>query len=604
MSIKEPSQELRAGRRNIESIPEYELLSDLVWVEFENEAFWVIKYRLKIDIDKNDYVLPETDWYMAIDDQYPFGDIDIFPAVENGLTGTFAHQSANYITNKNSWWTHGKLCVVPQDKILGNQSEGESYSAEGRLKWYIQRNISWIKDAAEGNLQKKGDYFELPDFSETSKYKFAYDEDNDSFKFWSKTHCKYGIADLVLLNKTLLLKRYFAGRGIQKAENFSGKYIEDAEKVNGIIRAVWVYIDKIPVIKPWQSPIIWKELKDVLLENGVDFYKLIGPLLQNIRDKNPKVLVIAFPIEEKIGESPMAIHWQAIELPEISSISKPPKGFRNKSSSLLLYDKYTHFKDNEQVMWMKSDNWSRSQISTRGQSLKKFNTKNILLIGAGALGSILAETLIRSGIETMTLIDRDPSVTCGNLVRHILTQEDIGEIKACRTALRLNKIFPNVKVIPQAVDVTALKKDFFNEYDIVIDCTANQEVLQFLATLNLEKNTLFISISLGKFLKRIFYFTCYSKYFDYEKYSQLLNPEIILDEKSNPEHKLVQEGLGCWHPAYPGTIDNIYLFVGAIVKDIEKNFDIFPNKPTLIIYFSKYDSNEFVGIEKKSIYEK
>jgi len=81
-----------------------------------------------------------------------------------------------------------------------------------------------------------------------------------------------------------------------------------------------------------------------------------------------------------------------------------------------------------------------SSIGMEGQRL--IGTKKVLIIGAGALGSSVAEMLCRSGIGGLTIIDRD-YVEKSNLQRQQLyTEKDAKERipKAIAAERRLKEI--------------------------------------------------------------------------------------------------------------------------------------------------------------------
>lgn len=77
----------------------------------------------------------------------------------------------------------------------------------------------------------------------------------------------------------------------------------------------------------------------------------------------------------------------------------------------------------------------------RGCLASGFINKKILLIGLGAIGSFLAETLVRGGIRDITLSDGD-YVEAGNLCRASFEMNSIGDSKASALADKLERISP------------------------------------------------------------------------------------------------------------------------------------------------------------------
>lgn len=93
-------------------------------------------------------------------------------------------------------------------------------------------------------------------------------------------------------------------------------------------------------------------------------------------------------------------------------------------------------------------------IGERGQA--RLRSSTVLLVGAGALGSVLAETLVRAGVGRLRLVDRD-LVELSNLQRQTLYTEQHatdGEPKAIAAAQRLRAINSGIEVETHVADVT------------------------------------------------------------------------------------------------------------------------------------------------------
>lgn len=115
-------------------------------------------------------------------------------------------------------------------------------------------------------------------------------------------------------------------------------------------------------------------------------------------------------------------------------------------------------------------------IGVAGQ--EKLETKHVLIIGAGALGSGNAEILTRAGIAKLTIIDRD-YVEASNLQRQQLyTEEDVREKlpKAAAAEKRLKAINSDVSIQGIIADATpALLAEFAGDVDLILDATDNFE---------------------------------------------------------------------------------------------------------------------------------
>ncbi|WP_141603770.1 ThiF family adenylyltransferase [Terrilactibacillus laevilacticus] len=115
-------------------------------------------------------------------------------------------------------------------------------------------------------------------------------------------------------------------------------------------------------------------------------------------------------------------------------------------------------------------------IGEQGQ--KKILMKHVGIIGAGALGTHVAETLIRAGIGYLSIIDRD-YVEYSNLQRQCLyTERDAGEVlpKAVAAKKHLEQINHNGHVNAIVGELSGkLFSDKFSTCDVIVDATDNFE---------------------------------------------------------------------------------------------------------------------------------
>ncbi|WP_030245974.1 MULTISPECIES: ThiF family adenylyltransferase [unclassified Streptomyces] len=70
--------------------------------------------------------------------------------------------------------------------------------------------------------------------------------------------------------------------------------------------------------------------------------------------------------------------------------------------------------------------------------------RHVLLVGAGSVGSYLADVLVRSGVGRMTVVDPD-RVEAANIGRSLFTAHDIGSPKANATARHLRNVNPGIR---------------------------------------------------------------------------------------------------------------------------------------------------------------
>ena len=115
-------------------------------------------------------------------------------------------------------------------------------------------------------------------------------------------------------------------------------------------------------------------------------------------------------------------------------------------------------------------------IGHEGQ--ERIRRARVLVVGGGALGSAVAETMVRAGVASLTVADRDV-VEVSNLQRQSLFDEEdaaLARPKAAAAEVRLRRINSEVAVRGLVADVdAALAARLVAEADLVLDGTDNFE---------------------------------------------------------------------------------------------------------------------------------
>ena len=113
----------------------------------------------------------------------------------------------------------------------------------------------------------------------------------------------------------------------------------------------------------------------------------------------------------------------------------------------------------------------------------------VLLVGCGALGTVLAETLTRAGVGSLRIVDRD-FVEITNLQRQVLFDEDDVAAqmpKAVAAAEKLRRINHNVNVEPIVADVDCRNvRELARDVNLILDGTDNFETRFLVNDLSLE----------------------------------------------------------------------------------------------------------------------
>lgn len=109
---------------------------------------------------------------------------------------------------------------------------------------------------------------------------------------------------------------------------------------------------------------------------------------------------------------------------------------------------------------------------------RKLLDSRVLIVGCGALGSVIANTLARAGVGKLRIVDRDFLET-NNLQRQVLFDEqDVasGLPKAIAAANKLKRINSDIQIEPIVADVdSANMAGLCEQVDMILDGTDNFE---------------------------------------------------------------------------------------------------------------------------------
>lgn len=120
---------------------------------------------------------------------------------------------------------------------------------------------------------------------------------------------------------------------------------------------------------------------------------------------------------------------------------------------------------------MTADIYSRTAALLGGDAVEKLKKARVAVFGAGGVGSAAIEALVRSGVGSIDIFDRD-TISPSNLNRQLMTNsENIGEPKAEAAAKRARLINPAAVItahelfyLPETADTVDLSK-----FDYIID---------------------------------------------------------------------------------------------------------------------------------------
>ena len=144
----------------------------------------------------------------------------------------------------------------------------------------------------------------------------------------------------------------------------------------------------------------------------------------------------------------------------------------------------------------------RTELLLGEETMQRIASKRVIIFGVGGVGSWCAESLVRSGIRQLTIVDSD-RVCITNINRQLMaTAKTVGQVKVEVLRERLLTINPSA-------EITAMQQIFCEEtaesfelesYDYVIDAIDSLKDKALLILLACQKEVTFFS-SMGAALK-------------------------------------------------------------------------------------------------------
>lgn len=220
-----------------------------------------------------------------------------------------------------------------------------------------------------------------------------------------------------------------------------------------------------------------------------------------------------------------------------------------------------------------------------GDKINDIKTKTILIIGLGGVGGYATESLIRSGIGKLILVDNDV-IDITNLNRQIISNhENIGKRKVDEWEKRAKSINPNINIKKINSFITEENIDllFEEKIDYLIDACDTVNTKKILIKKCLEKNIKFISCmgTGNKFRPEYFEITDIRKT-SYDPIAKIIRKMIndehikgkvpVLYSKEKPkkiDNKII--GSNAFVPSVAGIMCASFIFNMIIEENNEKN---------------------------------
>ena len=584
---------LRRAQHAIERYGKLKVLDQFRW--YEQAKVWA--QRIELTMSPGSVEFPErTCWYALCPEEYPYGDVRIVPAKEEGLQLTQPHQALIGEYEKLAVpWKRGHPCLSGEFDSIVRGHVREEPRGEDRLAWHLERFLDWADQAGKKQLLAKGARFELPALSdfELEKQVVFTKESSETFAAWSKVQVREGLLQFHWVDEIIVIDN-FQDPGRTSLVKYEWNPALKPAPYSGAATGLWFKLPEVPVIGAWQSPRTFIELRLALAKYGIDLVHLYRRVVPTLAKEDAFLIALGFPIPRKVGSEPVQYHWWFLRVPHLSEFMK--RGFRSQSQRALYAEALNSLlSSHNSVGWLTTRNFDRHRLQSRGAFSSELCKSKVLIIGVGALGSVLAEMFVRGGCESLDIVDSD-KFDIGNLARHTLTVQDVAKEKVDRLASRLNGINPLAFVTPHAKTFDALK-DVNGKYDVIIDATASDDVVcQLERTVPAEGGRI-ISMSLGFEANRLYLFSAqkWSAEQFFCAFRAELAEDVVRIRESAPD-----ESLGCWHYAFPARVERVWALVAMAIGEIEEMLKIQPSVLRKTISLSA-KNNSVTGIESSHV---
>lgn len=312
---------------------------------------------------------------------------------------------------------------------------------------------------------------------------------------------------------------------------------------------LFVFVDTPPTIHRRFMIENWTDLEGVVSQEFMKY-------LYDFKHKGSKKEKLLFPlfIGYKIPDG--SIHWQVAML--------------NRDSLPIITEKqpgggYEGYFIDEKIRWVWTKNTSYKNFFGRGKLHDDLTEKKILIIGLGAIGSIVATTLTRGGCRYIDIQDYDLKEP-ENVCRSEYGFQSGVRLKVSDLSRLLTEISPFVDVNSSskfsdfaklAVQDDIINDDvlaFFNSYDVIIDCSADNDMLSMLDVL--KPDALVINISISNKAESLIFGIGPDNYKWVSAMSELLKGDLTD----------LYEPTGCWSPTFKASYNDVNVLVQYALK--------------------------------------
>nr|WP_199000946.1 ThiF family adenylyltransferase [Flavobacterium sp. ASV13] len=501
-------------------------------------------YEGKIEIN---YLDKELEFEVLIPKNYPL----TLPNIDN-ISITFKNTNLigyNHINND------GSVCFHPK----------KDDNLERKLKSEISGLKKWIKDYYIGN-KEEDNYTYLLHNSQKDKSTTLFFSDNDK-KFKKDDFGTFEYS--VFTDRKFIPENYKATVSVQTLfrigfneykDKWSSEFLDKLKLQQ--YKGFWIYIGDEPIYKndnKRKSVEKWNDLEKYLSTDFIKYlYDNFKGLGKTFFFEQELCIILGYKIPNNENYE---IHWDLIKIPKnklpIYTVLLP------KNDRALPNKKYIGICNSDSIIWGTTNNCNYERFFGRGKLTQKLINSRILIIGCGALGSSLAEILVRGGCTNIILEDFD-SVGSGNLCRSKYNLLDIHTSKIDSLKDYLLGISPYVNIVKMPFKMSYyldLENGLNQGVNYIFDCSTDTEVTYILDKINFEGQIFSLSIT------------------NHAKELVCVNGKNITARTNDfynyleNEEPLFYEGTGCGYPTFQASYNDINSLLNPALANINLQID-------------------------------
>ncbi len=377
----------------------------------------------------------------------------------------------------------------------------------------------------------------------------------------------YGGVDLIQLNQTTYKEGEIKNYLIQKFHIYNGTSIKSKwgkfySKIQAGSAGIFVFIKDTPAHNKRFAFSNWLDFREYFSD---DFLKFLYDFKKQHEKEYPTAV---FPIFIGYTTVENEIHWIAsmCRIDDFPTIGVPvlKEGIKVKG-------KWKSELIDKKIKWGITRNSSYKYLFGRGIFCDQLTNSKILIIGVGALGSIVAKTLVKSGAKNIDLVDYDvkePENVCRS--EYYFSTGLTNKVEELMTHLTYESPFVNIrflsdkdyfeyviKIFHEDLESKKNFEDMLSEYDLIFDCSTDNDLMYILDNLNFDSELINLSITNhANDLICAFYPNIYR--FVTNQFSNVLENDV--EDLYNPT--------GCWSPTFKASYNDINTLAQFALKQI------------------------------------